>query len=171
MFVRFEAGEAAALADFLAGEAWPFHAITTVARADVLERVEQGYYDETYWIEVDGERAGIVRLFDLEDETPMFDLRISERHRGQGLGRAAVRWLTDKLFTELGHVDRVEATTRQDNAAMRRVLSRCGYVKEAHYRRAWPAADGRKLDSVGYAIIRHDWHTGETTVPDFHDDV
>ncbi|MEU7479760.1 GNAT family protein [Lentzea sp. NPDC042327] len=169
MFRRFEAGEAEALADFLAGEPWPFHANATVDRADVLDRVRSGYYDETYWIEVAGERAGIVRLFDLGDETPMFDLRVGARHRGRGLGRAAVRWLTDKLFTELAHVQRIEATTRQDNLAMRRVFAQCGYVKEAHYRRAWPDGEGRRFDSVGYAVLRHDWRTGTTTVPDFHD--
>jgi RimJ/RimL family protein N-acetyltransferase len=167
---RFDAGEAEALADFLAGEPWPFHVIETVDRADVLNRVAEGYYDETYWIEVDGERAGIVRLFDLDDTTPMFDLRISARHRGKGLGQAAVRWLTDRLFGEFAHVERIEGTTRQDNVAMRRVFRRCGYVKEAHYRRAWPDASGHRYDSVGYAILRHDWQTGDTTMPDFHDE-
>lgn len=171
MFVEFDAGEAAALADFLAGEPWPFHTIATVEREDVLKRAAEGYYRETYWVEVDGERAGIVRLFDLEDDTPMFDLRISAAHRGKGLGRAAVQWLTDRIFREYPHVERIEGTTRQDNVAMRRVFRRCGYVKESHYRKAWPDAQGHRHDSVGYAIIRHDWQTGETTVPDFHDDV
>lgn len=171
MFTKFDAADGEALADFLARERWPFHAIEIVERADVLKRVAEGYYgDETYWVEVDGERVGIVRLFDLEDETPMFDLRISERHRGKGLGRAAVTWLTDRLFGEFAHVERIEGTTRQDNVAMRRVFRRCGYVKEAHYRKAWPDASGHKHDSVGYAILRRDWQTGETTVPDFHDE-
>ena len=156
---KFEAGEAEALADFLAGEPWPFHATGTVEREDVLKRVKAGYYDETYWIEADGERAGIVRLFDLDDATPMFDLRISAKHRG-----------TDRLFGEFAHVERIEGTTRQDNAAMRRVFRRCGYVKEAHYRKAWPDEAGRRHDSVGYAIIRRDWQTGDTPVPDFHDE-
>ncbi|MFC3894814.1 GNAT family N-acetyltransferase [Lentzea rhizosphaerae] len=171
MFIKFDAADGEALADFLAGERWPFHTIEIVERADVLKRVADGYYDdETYWIEADGERAGIVRLFDLEDETPMFDLRIGERHRGKGLGRDAVTWLTDRLFGEFAHVERIEGTTRQDNVAMRRVFRRCGYVKEAHYRKAWPDASGHKHDSVGYAILRRDWQTGETTVPDFHDE-
>lgn len=130
MFRRFDAGEAEALSDLLAGEPWPFHTV----------------------------------------ETPMFDLRISAEHRGKGLGVEAVRWLTDRLFGEFPHVERIEGTTRQDNVAMRRVFRRCGYVKESHYRKAWPDARGRKHDSVGYAIIRHDWQTGDMTVPDFHDE-
>lgn len=170
MFVRFDAGEAEQLADFLAGEPWPFHAVSAVEREDVLKRVAEGYYAETYWIEVGGARAGIVRLFDLEDETPMFDLRVGSAHRGQGLGRAALRWLTDRLFGEYPHVERIEGTTRQDNAAMRRVFRRCGYVKESHYRKAWPDASGHRHDSVGYAILRHDWQTGDLTPVDFHDE-
>jgi RimJ/RimL family protein N-acetyltransferase len=170
LFRKVDAGEGEALAEFLAGERWPFHAAEAVDRAEVLERFAAGYYDETYWIETDGERAGIVRLFDVEDATPMFDLRISSKHRGKGLGQAAVRWLTDRLFGEFAHVERIEGTTRQDNVAMRRVFRRCGYVKEAHYRRAWPDVSGHRYDSVGYAILRHDWQTGETTLPDFHDE-
>jgi RimJ/RimL family protein N-acetyltransferase len=171
VFRKLDPGsESAALADFLAGEVWPFHSTPQVDRHDVRRPVEEGLYDNTYWIEAGGERAGIVRIFDLEDDTPMFDLRISARHRGKGLGRAAVRWLTDLLFGEYPHVERIEGTTRQDNVAMRRVFLRCGYVKEAHYRRGWPDASGHRFDSVSYAIIRHDWQTGETTVPDFHDE-
>ena len=29
------------------------------------------------------------------------------------------------------------------------------------YRRAWPDGQGRRHDSVGYAILRRDWQTGE----------
>jgi RimJ/RimL family protein N-acetyltransferase len=53
---------------------------------------------------------------------------------------------------------------------MRRVLRRCGYAKESHYRNAWPAPDGTIHDSVGYAIIRKDWETGEVTDPNWTDE-
>lgn len=50
---------------------------------------------------------------------------------------------------------------------MRSVLRRNGYVKEAHYRQAWPAPDGSPHssphDGVGYAILRSDWRGGTTT--------
>ena len=45
---------------------------------------------------------------------------------------------------------------------MRRVFVKTSYAKEAHYRDAWPSADG-PLDSIGYAILRRDWETGTTT--------
>ena len=67
------------------------------------------------------------------------------------------------------HVQRVEATTRADNAAMRRALRRAGYAKEAHYRRAWPDG-GRVHDAVGYAVLRGDWETGVLTPVDWDDE-
>jgi RimJ/RimL family protein N-acetyltransferase len=46
---------------------------------------------------------------------------------------------------------------------MRIVLRRNGYVKEAHYRQAWPGQDGSRHDGIGYAIHRSDWRSGTTT--------
>ncbi|MFS4103262.1 hypothetical protein [Streptomyces sp. PD-S100-1] len=37
---------------------------------------------------------------DLWDATPLFDLRIRSGHRGRGLGRQALTWLTRYVFTE-----------------------------------------------------------------------
>lgn len=50
---------------------------------------------------------------------------------------------------------------------MRRVLERCGYAKEAHYRRAWPGAGGAVHDGIGYAVLRGDWESGTVTPVDW----
>jgi RimJ/RimL family protein N-acetyltransferase len=166
-FRRFRSGEADELADLLAGEVWPYHGAPRVDHADVLRRASEGYYDNasarTFWITQNGSPAGIVRLFDLDDGTPMFDLRVREPFRGKGIGTKALRWLTAYLFTELPSINRIEGTTRQDNLAMRRLFRGCGYVKEAHYRQASPGAGGTVHDAVGYAILRSDWGTGTVT--------
>jgi RimJ/RimL family protein N-acetyltransferase len=173
-YERFVSDEGGELAAFLCGEVWPFHSGGPEEREAVLARVAAGYYDDestqTYWVVVDGTRVGLLVLEDLGDDTPMFDLRFRAAHRGQGHGTGAVRWLTERLFTTLPDIGRIEAVTRQDNLAMRRVLARCGYAKESHYRNAWPAPDGKIHDSVGYAIIRKDWQTGEVTTPNWNDD-
>ena len=65
------------------------------------------------------------------------------------------------------HPRRGEAQTRRDNVAMRTVLRRCGYVKEAHYRRGWPDQDGVVHDGIGYALLREDWERGTTTPVDW----
>jgi RimJ/RimL family protein N-acetyltransferase len=173
-FRRFASSEAEALAEFLVGQEWPFHHVSRVDRADVLRRAASGYYDNssarTFWITWDDSPVGMARLFDLDDGTPLFDLRISQACRGKGMGTQAVRWLTTYLFTELPTVDRIEGTTRRDNIAMRRVFGRCGYVKEAHYRQAWPGADGTLHDTVGYGILREDWKSGTVTPLSFDDE-
>jgi hypothetical protein len=46
---------------------------------------------------------------------------------------------------------------------MRAVLRANGFAKEAHYREAWPAADGTLHDSIGYAILRRDWQSRSVT--------
>lgn len=44
-----------------------------------------------------GEDAGLIRLMDLRDSTPVFDLRLRAQWRGKGLGGQALRWLTAYL--------------------------------------------------------------------------
>lgn len=158
VLVAWDRSAADALADFLTSQEWPFHAGGTPTREDVLARISSGAYDgpevRTFWIVEDGSRVGVIRLYDLADENVEFDIRLAVSARGRGLGTAAVRELTGWVFASLPHVVRVEATTRADNLAMRRVLSSCGYAQEALHRAAWPTADGRRLDSAGYAILR-----------------
>ncbi|WP_445528638.1 GNAT family N-acetyltransferase [Streptomyces cyslabdanicus] len=81
-----------------------------------------------------GEGRPFHSVSEVADDTPLFDLRLRSGHRGRGIGHAAVTWLTRYLFEEFPHVHRIEGTTRQDNHPMRRVLLRCGYAEEAHYR-------------------------------------
>lgn len=163
------------LVDFLTGNGWPFHAEASLDAESVRRRAAEGAFDtdedrECWWVLDGAERVGLLVVFDLGDPTPLFDLRIAERHRGRGIGTHAVRWLTARVFTAGAGRTRIEATTRADNAAMRTVLRRCGYVKEAHYRQAWPGPDGT-YDAVGYAILRADWETGSATPVGWDDEL
>ncbi|MER5637637.1 GNAT family N-acetyltransferase [Kitasatospora sp. NPDC002227] len=173
-FLRYTEGEAERLVAFLAGEEWPFHGRSAVTAEQVSGWLADGLFESaesrTFWIVVDGETAGLVRLSDLGDETPLFDLRLAAGHRGRGIGTRAVGWLTAYLFTEFPGVERIEGHTRQDNTAMRRAFRRNGYLKEAHHRLAWPAADGSRHDSIGYGVLRRDWAAGEVTPLDWEDE-
>ncbi|MEV1168639.1 GNAT family N-acetyltransferase [Nonomuraea sp. NPDC049784] len=172
-FARFSLDDTDLLVDFLTRQEWPFHAGTQDPEV-VRSRAADGLYDNeetrTFWVLADGERVGLIKLLDLADETPMFDLRIGQEWRGRGLGAKAVAWLTGYLFTEMPHINRIEGNTRQDNHVMRAVFRKSGYAKESHYREAWPDRDGKLHDSVGYAILRRDWLSGTVTPPDWHDD-
>jgi RimJ/RimL family protein N-acetyltransferase len=173
-YQRVEPDDADRLVDFLTGDTWPFHGSPVVTPDQARRWIAAGrYYDgetRAFWIILDGADAGLIRLMDLGDSTPVFDLRLRARYRGQGIGGQAVRWLTSYLFTELPAIRRVEGTTRQDNRAMRRAFQRAGYVKEAHYREAWPVDGGEVYDAVGYAMLRRDWLAGTITTPEWHDE-
>lgn len=155
---RWAEAETADLAEFLGAEAWPFHAGATPDREALFRRVADGYFDgedaRTFWVMEAGDRLGLARVFDLRDNAPMFDLRLRSGARGRGVGTLAVTWLTAYLFDEFPAVTRIEATTREDNRPMRRVLVKCGYQQEARYRRAWPIPGQAPMDALGYAVLR-----------------
>lgn len=174
-FRRFVADDADALVGFLTGEPWPFHVTAVVSEEQARRRIGDGDFDgqaaQSFWIIEGDETVGLVTLNDLGGGSPMFDLRIRARHRRRGLGTQTVRWLTGYLFTEFPDILRIEANTRKDNIAMRHTFLSCGYVKESHYRDGWPSVeDGNVHDGVGYAILRRDWISGTTTIPDWDDE-
>jgi [ribosomal protein S5]-alanine N-acetyltransferase len=79
----------------------------------------------------------------------------ADEDRGRGYGAAAVRQIVDRLFAREG-AERVQASTAADNAAMRRVLEKLGFVYEGTLRDFMPAGEGRE-DYVMYAVTRRDW--------------
>lgn len=104
--------------------------------------------------------VGLIRLLDLTDldhGSPLFDLRIGATDRGRGLGAAAVGWLTAHLFHRYERLHRIEATTRDDNRAMRCVLERCGYRLEGRLREDWRSECGTRFDTMVYGILRREW--------------
>jgi RimJ/RimL family protein N-acetyltransferase len=159
----------AALIDLVTGEEWTHRTRPLITEAEVAAELERGYYTGedviTLLIELDGEVVGLARVDGLssEHEDPQLDFRLRERVRGRGIGLAALRQITDLIFTRHPGRRRIEGQTREDNVGMRKVFVRGGYVQEAVYRRAWPAPDGEMLDGIGYAILRDDWESGATT--------
>jgi RimJ/RimL family protein N-acetyltransferase len=149
---------------FLTSNEWPFHADPNPTVDDVGEMSFVGDDVVSFWI-ADGEvRVGLIRVFDLDDiddGSPLFDVRIAETHRGRGVGRAAVGWVTAHLFATYPNLRRIEATTRADNAAMQAVFAATGYQLEGRLREAWKQADGTWHDSLAYGILRRE-HTPAT---------
>jgi RimJ/RimL family protein N-acetyltransferase len=155
----------AAIERLLTGSRWPYHVAADLTPRDIasLDLVSDGTSSHLVLAGDDPDPIALIRLQDLDDidETgsgcPLFDLRVADAHRGRGVGAHCVRWLTSHLFTTYPSLHRVEAQTRSDNLAMQAVLVRCGYVLEGRYREAWPASDGRRLDSCAYGILRSEW--------------
>jgi RimJ/RimL family protein N-acetyltransferase len=157
-----------ALVDLLTTETWPHRVKPVMTEADVHDEMSHGHYvpgrSLAFLVELDGEVVGVVAAHEIDDEhsDPQLDFRIRERARGMGVGLAALRHVTAELFARRPATLRIEGQTRRDNAAMRKVFVRGGYVQEAVYRQAWPG-EGGPYDGIGYCLLRSDFESGATT--------
>ena len=174
------AGDVEAIVAFLSSNSFPFHGRPHISEPDARARVLEGHYwsdgNSGHWVVADGAQIGIAVLEDIEDiedipggGAPLFDLRLSEQFRGRGLGEAVLRALTTYVFEQYPLLRRFEGQTCEDNIAMRRVFVRAGWVKEAHYREAWPIEDSEPRASIAYGVLRRDWESGRTTPVDWDD--
>jgi RimJ/RimL family protein N-acetyltransferase len=145
---------------FLSGHEWPFHGVSRLS-PDAAAAVPVAADDvASFWIRDRDQVVGLIRLFDLDDVdngSALFDLRIATEHRGRGIGRFAVDWLTAHLFQTYPGLHRIEATTRSDNAAMQAVFARCSYRQEGRMVEAWKNADGSRSDTLIYATLRQEF--------------
>ena len=154
------ARDADAVAAFLSSHPWPFHVRPTLT-PDEAREVALGPADEVraFWVLEHGMRAGLLRALDLDDAddgSVGVDLRLAPQARGRGLGRAAVARLVTTLFDAYPALQRIEATTRADNHAMRRALERNAFVLEGLLRQTWPDAGGTRHDTALYGRLRSD---------------
>ena len=166
------------LIDILVNNPWEFHSGKGWTREMVEEEIKSGYFSsvdkKTFFLSDEKEIIGFIRIFDLgddtlDDETPLFDLRIKREFRGKGFGKQAIDLAIEFVFNTYPNKNRFEATTRHDNIAMRKVLEKCGFVKEAHYRQSWPDKNNVKVDTVGYGILRTDWQNKSRTDVNWND--
>ncbi len=107
-------------------------------------------------VEVDGEPVGDVQARAPQNGFPPgvceIGISLASTLRGQGYGREAVELFTEHLLAN--GWPRVQASTALDNAAMRRVLERVGYVYEGVLH-AFAPGDGRaRADYALYARFR-----------------
>ncbi|WAH35989.1 GNAT family N-acetyltransferase [Alicyclobacillus dauci] len=175
-FTEVNLDEKQTLAQWLSSDVWNNFTNPEISIEGAVRWIElgglHGDNKKTFWIEIDSQKkVGLIQLYDFLDSTSMFDIRINTSHRGMRIGRKAVSWLTNFAFENYSGISRIEANTRQDNVAMRKVLKSCGYVKEAHYRAGWETGDSPSdwVDAVAYAILRYDW-ANHTTTPVHWDD-
>ncbi|MGO1590502.1 MAG: GNAT family N-acetyltransferase [Ancrocorticia sp.] len=157
-----------AFIDFMTSNFFPYHVISQPSAELVNQRIAEGAYTNsdhaTYWLEEKWKgRIGLVIFEDLDDDAPLFDLRLSEAVRGQGLGVECLRAIADFAFTTMPDVTRLEGQTREDNIPMRRVFESAHWVQEAYYRESWPVEGEEPVASVAYGLLRRDWQSGTVT--------
>ncbi|WP_342514239.1 GNAT family N-acetyltransferase [Sporosarcina sp. FSL K6-1522] len=157
------------LIHFMTTNTWPYHGNSHPGRQLIEKAIEEGGYEsdvvKTFWVENDsGQKVGIVKIHDLQDEIPLFDLRIEDMSRGYGYGSKALKLVAEYVFGLPEKKIRLEGHTRQDNLAMRKTFERAGFVKEAHLRKAWfSPKENSYYDAVTYGMTREDFLAGTTT--------
>lgn len=105
-----------------------------------------------------GELAGEALLWGIDSHNRSAHVGVSLRpgFRGRGLGTDTVRVLCGYAFAILG-LQRLQAETLADNAAMIAVAARAGFQREGTLRRAaW--VNGRFADEVVLGMLSADWH-------------
>lgn len=166
-FVALTPNDTDDLVSFLTSNRFPFHVQAAPQSADTWGRIAKGHFwnedTQGYWVVKDELRIGMATLEDLQDDSPLFDLRLHESQRGKGVGVEVLRALCDKVFQTMPNTLRFEGQTREDNIAMRKTFLRAGFLKEAHYRLGWPTNDGGHVASIAYSILRQDWENGTVT--------
>ncbi|MGR6899053.1 GNAT family N-acetyltransferase [Rummeliibacillus sp. BSL5] len=164
------------LIEFMTTNVWPYHINSHPVRELIEKTIDEGGYEsdesKTFWLVNDEDiQVGMVKIYDLQDDIPLFDLRIGEKWRGHGYGTKALRLVSEYVFSLPGNKIRLEGHTRQDNIAMRKTFENAGFVKEAHLRKAWyvPKEDDY-YDAITYGITRQDYLEGKTTPVSWDDE-
>ncbi|WP_291581047.1 GNAT family N-acetyltransferase [Clostridium sp. UBA6640] len=173
LFKEFK-DEIDALIEFLTSDTWEFYGTPNPKPERIRKSYENQYYTgddcKTFWVILDQDiKVGMIRIYDLEDGDPLFDIRISSKYKGTGIGTSTVKWIVDYIFNNYSDKNRIEGNTRQDNYAMRCVFHKCGFLKESHYRKAWVGNDGKAYDAIGYGITKEDWQNGKVTPVNWND--
>lgn len=172
-FIEF-VNEIDELIKFITSDTWEFYGTPNPKPERLRRSFENGYYTgegcRTFWIVADeNNKIGTIRIYDLDDGAPLFDIMIHSKFKRQGIGTVAVNWLENFIFTNYPDIDRIEANTRVDNYAMRCVFHKCNFVKEAHHRKAWVGNDGIAYDAIVYGIIKEDWENKKITEVQWND--
>ena len=105
MQIRFEdfKDEIDILIEFLTSDTWEFHGTPNPKPEGIRKGYENQLYTgddcKTFWVISDQDvRVGTIRIYDLQDGDPLFDIRILSNYKGMGVGTTTVKWLVDYIF-------------------------------------------------------------------------
>ncbi|MEK7433174.1 MAG: GNAT family protein [Cyanobacteriota bacterium] len=177
--LAFDRVDSELLYDFFISEDWKFHTGSKSTKETFLSSVEKGNYDgisnKSFWLVNDeSKKIGFLKIEDLDDDIPRFDLRILSEYRGKKIGEQALNEMTNYIFNNYPEIYRIEGCTREDNFSMRKVFKKCSYIKEGHFRKSWAGKESKNYkeyyDSILYATIREDWEEKKTTFLKWDDD-
>ncbi|MBP4137884.1 GNAT family N-acetyltransferase [Flavobacterium geliluteum] len=97
---------------------------------------------------------GIIGYYRLQPENYRAEIgyMLLPNYHGKGIIPEAINKLIDYGFDEL-HLHSIEAVIDPENLASEKVLQKCGFVKEAHFKES-DFYEGRFLDKVIYSLLK-----------------
>jgi RimJ/RimL family protein N-acetyltransferase len=123
-----------------------------------IRMVMENKQDVILAVDVDGEACGGIGLHGGKD-VYRFNAEIgywlSEKHWGKGITTEAVKILVDYGFTHRKWI-RIHAGIFSTNPASMKVLEKCGFNREAIFRKS-VKKDGKLLDEHVYSILKENW--------------
>lgn len=168
-FSKIKVEEYESLKKWLCSDTWDYFEKSKFASEDLNESMFFNDQTKCFWvINKNREKVGLVKIYCLNDPTPLFDIRLKSEFRSLGFGEKTVTWIVDYIFTTTDKL-RIEAYTREDNLAMRKILLKNGFVKEAHHRKAWNSDSEILYDAVDYCILKDDWQDKKITPVNWKD--
>ena len=160
---HFISEDVPALHHLLTSNRWEYFLHPVIDERGLKARNEKYFASNTtktlVYIDSGRDLKGFIRFFDIRNSdvgSPEFIVNLDEGARGKGVGTLLVSQGVRYIFDTYDKIRRIEATTRVDNIAMRRVFESAGFTHEATYRKAWPVNEGKYVDSLGYAILREE---------------
>ncbi len=100
--------------------------------------------------------VGSVALADIAHGNAMVRYWLLPEARGRGLASRAVRLLAGWAFSTLG-LGRLAAFIELENRASGAVVERCGFVEEGRLRRHITSHDGKRVDTLLFALLPEDF--------------
>jgi diamine N-acetyltransferase len=108
---------------------------------------------ESYVVEADGRRVGVVRLAWFGEPLWLVELRLlAIAEPGVGYGAAALRLVQAHTFETLG-AHRMFLEVAAQNTVARALYERCGFVCEGTWRDGFRDADGTYFDLAVYGML------------------
>ena len=160
----FQPSDLSALHNLLSSNNWPYHDIQKPDEDFIASKSEEYFLNNSVktivYVDENNHISGYIRFYGIEDldtDSPLFDIRVSEFSRGKGIGTQLVKEGLKLIFNHYKNIRRVEANTREDNIIMQRLLENIGFTQEARYRKCAKLLDGTYVDIFGYAILREEF--------------
>lgn len=163
--VEFNTTHIEDLKKFLSSQVWKFYEEENISITSINNKLEKNHFlntkTKTYLCYENNELLGMIRYFDLEDiddEIPMFDIKVNEKSRGKGIGTYLLLNSLKIIFEKYSKIQKIEATTREDNIAMQKLFEKCNFKLWGKSSKSWKTLTGDFMQTYHYELLKENFN-------------